>query len=225
MRRGRPERRPAARFGHTYPSIMAGFYELRTTNNEPRLFPRIQMRRSAATDSNGQRRFGEPSARSGPPLQDGPYGCRYTAASQTDNIASSNPRLVKKCPDRGHRRGRPERRPAARFGHTYPSIMAGFYEPRTTNNEPRLFPRTQMRRSAATDSNGQRRFGMPSARSGPPLQDGPYRYRCTAAPQTDNDASGCPQRVAGRLYRTVPTDAVTQRHLKLTTLPRVTLGS
>ena len=30
------------------------------------------------------------------------------------------------------------------------------------------FPRTQMRRSAATDSNCQRRFGKPSARSGPP---------------------------------------------------------
>ena len=95
MRRGRPERRPAARFGHTYPSIMAGIYEPRTTNNEPRLFPRTQMRRSAAADSNRQRRFGEPSARSGPPSQDGPYGYRCTAASQTDNIASSNPRLVK----------------------------------------------------------------------------------------------------------------------------------
>ena len=57
----------------------------------------------------------------------------------------------------------------------------------------------------ATDSNGQRRFGMPSARNGPPLQDGPYGCRCTTAPQTDNDASGNPQRVAGaprgRSYR------------------------
>ena len=52
--------------------------------------------------------------------------------------------------------------------------------------------------------------------------------RCGVPPrqtQTDNDASGCPQRVAGRLHRTAPTDAVTPRHLKLTTLPRVTLGS
>ena len=78
--------------------MMVSFYELRATSHEPRLFPRIQMRRSAAIDSNGQRRFGMPSARSGPPLQDGPYGCRCTTAPQTDNIASSNPRLVKKAP-------------------------------------------------------------------------------------------------------------------------------
>ncbi|PAK18781.1 hypothetical protein CJO36_10955 [Megasphaera elsdenii] len=34
--------------------------------------------------------------------------------------------------------------------------------------------------------------------------------RCGVPPrqtQTDNDASGCPQRVAGRLYRTAPTES------------------
>ena len=52
--------------------------------------------------------------------------------------------------------------------------------------------------------------------------------RCGVPPrqtQTDNDASGNHQRVAGRLYRTAPTDAVAQRHLKLTTTLRGALGA
>ena len=48
-----------------------------------------------------------------------------------------------------HSRGKARQRD---FITSRSSIMAGFYEPRATNNEPRLFPRTQMRRSAATDS-------------------------------------------------------------------------
>ena len=39
------------------------------------------------------------------------------------------------------------------FITSHSSIMASFYEPRATNHEPRLFPRTQMRRSAMTGSN------------------------------------------------------------------------
>ena len=50
------------------------------------------------------------------------------------------------------RRGRPEGRPAVIFDHSPFGMMVSFYETRTTNNEPRLFSRTQMRRTAATDS-------------------------------------------------------------------------
>ena len=53
-------------------------------------------------------------------------------------------------------------------------------------------------------------------------------FRCGVLPrqtQTDNDASGNPRRVAGRLYRTAPTDAVAQRYLKLTTTLRDALSA
>ena len=90
------------------------------------------------------------------------------------------------------RRGRPERRPAAIFDHGLFGMMVSFYEPRATNHGFFLGIRCGV----------------------PPRQT-----------QTDNDASGSPQRVAGRLHRTAPTDTVAQRHLKLTTSPRVTLGS
>ena len=51
------------------------------------------------------------------------------------------------------RRGRPKGRPAVIFDHSPFGMMVSFYEPRNTNHEPRLFSRTQMRRTAATDSN------------------------------------------------------------------------
>ena len=44
-------------------------------------------------------------------------------------------------------------RPAVTFDHSRFRMMVSFYEPRTTSDEPRLFSRIQMRRSAATDSN------------------------------------------------------------------------
>ena len=50
------------------------------------------------------------------------------------------------------RRGRPKERPAVIFDHSPFGMMVRFYEPRTTNHEPRLFSRTQMRRTAATDA-------------------------------------------------------------------------
>ena len=43
-------------------------------------------------------------------------------------------------------------RPAVIFDHSPFGMMVSFYEPRTTNHEPRLFSRTQMRRTAATDA-------------------------------------------------------------------------
>ena len=68
---------------------------------------------------------------------------------QTDNDASGNPQLVKKCPDRGLRRGRsltsqtafggqlPYKgslgRPAVIFDHSLFRMMVSFYEPRTTS--------------------------------------------------------------------------------------------
>ena len=66
-------------------------------------------------------------------------------------------------------------RPAVRFDHS-PFEYDGRLS-RITNNG---FPRTQMRRSAATNSNRQRRFRKPSARSGTPCSGRPLRYRIQA---------------------------------------------
>ena len=66
-------------------------------------------------------------------------------------------------------------RPAVIFDHSLFRMMVSFYELRTTSNEPR------------TTSNEPRLF---------------LGFRCGVPPrqtQTDNDASGSPQRVAGRL--------------------------
>ena len=96
------------------------------------------------------------------------------AGRRPELIASSNPRLVKKAPIGASVGADPARAARCVFDHGLFGMMVSFYEQRTTNYEPRLFPRNQMRRTAATDSNGQRRLGKPSARGGPPLQDGPY---------------------------------------------------
>ena len=56
-------------------------------------------------------------------------------------------------------------RPVVRFHHSLSEYNGRLL--RITSHG--FFPRTQMRRFAATDSNGQRRFGKPSARSGTPF--------------------------------------------------------
>ena len=114
-------------------------------------FPRTQMRRSAATDSNCQRRFGKPSARSGPPavsIRSGNCSSSYGSerlwasptVSHTGDGRERGHRLQKKYTANGLvRRGCPKGQPVVRFGHTYSCMMVGFYEPRTTNHEPLFF--------------------------------------------------------------------------------------
>ena len=67
--------------------------------------------------------------------------------------------------------------------------MAWFCERRTAAATGRL-SRTQMRRSAATDSNRQRRFGKPSARSGTPFGR-PLRNRIQAIINNPRPVASC----------------------------------